>query len=44
MLDVSVNADSLAAQCSGIASAALTRDQVLHFLRQKKKLTRLIFT
>ena len=34
---MSVNADSFAAQCSVIASAALTRDRVLHFLPQKKK-------
>ena len=37
ILDVSVNADSFAAQCSVIASATLTRDRVLHFLPQKKK-------
>ena len=37
ILDVSGNADSFAAQCSVIASAALTRDRVLHFLPQKNK-------
>ena len=44
ILDVSVNADTFAAQCSVIASAALTRDRVLHLVPQKKKFTRLIFT
>ena len=44
ILDVSVNADSFATQCSVIASAALTRDRVLHFIAQKKNFTRLMFT
>ena len=44
ILDVSVNANSCPFQCSVIASAALTRDQVLHFLPRKKKFTCLIFT
>ena len=43
ILDVSVNADSFAAQCSVIASAALTRDRVLHFLLQKQKFDLLSF-
>ena len=43
ILDVSVNADSFAAQYSVIASAALTRDRVLHFLPQKKKFYSLNF-
>ena len=38
ILDVSVNADSFADQCSVIASAALTRDRVLRFLPRKKKI------
>ena len=36
-LDVSVNPNYFPTQCSVIASAALTRDQVLHFLPRKKK-------
>ena len=40
---MSVNADSFAAQCSVIASAALTRDRVLNFLPQKKKFYSLNF-
>ena len=43
ILDVSVNADSFAAQCSVIASAALTRDRVVHFLPRKKKIYYLNF-
>ena len=43
ILDVFVNADSFAAQCSVIASAALTRDRVLHFLPRKQKFYSLHF-
>ena len=35
ILDVSVNAKSFPVQCFVIASAALTRERVLHFLPQK---------
>ena len=34
---MSVNTNSFAVQCSVIASAALTRDRVLHLLSRKKK-------
>ena len=44
ILDVSVNAKSFPVQCSVIASAALTKDRVLHFLPRKKKFIRSIFT
>ena len=36
ILDVSVNANSFPVQCSMIASVALTRIRVLHFLPRKK--------
>ena len=38
ILDVPVKANSLPVQCSVIASAALTRDRVLHFLPGKNNL------
>ena len=40
---MSVNANSFRVQCSVIASAALTRDRVLHFLPRKKKFYSLNF-
>ena len=43
VLEVSVNANSFSVQCSMIASAALTRDRVLHFLPLKKKFYSLNF-
>ena len=43
ILDVSVNANSFPVQCSMIASAALIRDRVLHFLARKKKIYSLNF-
>ena len=43
ILDVSVNANSSPVQYSVIASAALTRDRVLHFLPRKKKIYSLNF-
>ena len=43
ILDVSVNANSFPVQCSVIASAALTRGRVLHFLPRKKKFYSLNF-
>ena len=43
MLDVSVNTNSFSVQRSVIASAALTRDRVLHFLSRKKKFYSLNF-
>ena len=38
ILDVSVNANFFRVQCSLIASIALIRDRVLHFLPRKKKI------
>ena len=43
ILDVSVNADLFAAQCSVIASVVLTRDRGVHVLPQKKKFYSLNF-
>ena len=43
ILHMSVNTNSFAVQCSVIASAALTRDRVLHVLPRKKKFYSLNF-
>ena len=37
ILDVSVNANFFCIQCSVMSSAALTRDQVLHYLPRQVK-------
>ena len=43
ILDVSVNANSFCVQCSVMASAAFTRDRVLHYLPHQVKFYSLIF-
>ena len=43
ILDVSVNANSFCVQCSVMASAALTRDRVLHYLPRQVKFYSLNF-
>ena len=43
MLDVSVNANSFCVQCSVMASAALTRDRVRHYLPRRVKFDSLSF-
>ena len=43
ILDVSVNANSFCVQCSVMVSAALTRDQVLHYLLRQVKFYSLSF-
>ena len=43
ILDVSVNANSVYVQCYVMASAALTRDRVLHYLSRQVKFYSLSF-
>ena len=43
ILDVSVNANSFCVQCSVMASAALTRDRVSHYLLREVKFYSLSF-
>ena len=43
ILDMSVNANSFCIQCSVMASAALTRDRVLHYLPRQVKFYSLSF-
>ena len=43
ILDVSVNANSFSGHCSVMASAALTRDRVLHYLLRQVKFYSLSF-
>ena len=43
ILDVSVNANSFCVQCSVVASAALNRDRVLHYLPRHVKFYSLRF-
>ena len=43
ILDVSVNANSFCIQCSVVATAALARDRVLHYLPRQVKLYSLSF-